>query len=266
MRRLVGLHEAHHHLRHLVGGEDAVVAEARIHQPAALVEQHLLAHGIAQRLGHAALDLAHGRGRVDDHAAVQHHHQLVHRHLTGAGVHGHVRELRGERRRAVGADVGADGHDLVLAGLVQAVQRDLGQGDAAAIVGPRLALGQHDLLGRHVQDLTRHRLDLLGDLARRHDHGRARDVGRAAGVRAHVERREVGVGRVGDEVLRRAAQHLGGHLRQHGVRAGAQVGRAHQQVEAAVVVHLDARRAHVQVGDGGALHDEGDAFAVTRRR
>ena len=58
------------------------------------------------------------------------------------------------------------------------------------------------------------------------------------------------------------AQRFGCDLGQHGVGAGAQVGRADEQVEAAVVVELDAGRAHVQTGDAGAVHADGHAEAA----
>ncbi len=96
--------------------------------------------------------------------------------------------------------------------------------------------------------------DLVGYLLGGFFNGRSRNIGRAAGISPHVKRRHVRVAGIHEDVCQRHAQHFGGHLRQHRVGPRAQIGRANQHVKRAVVVHFDGRAAHVQAGNGRAVH------------
>jgi len=93
-------------------------------------------------------------------------------------------------------------------------------------------------------------LDIGGGLA----HCFPGEVGGAAGVSTFIERREVCVRGIYDDVVKVGVEHFGGDLRQHGIRTGAQVGGAHEQVEGAVIVHLERGGGHIQVGHARAVH------------
>src|SRR5579884_1458108 len=77
-----------------------------------------------------------------------------------------------------------------------------------------------------------------------------------------IERREIGIRGVDDNVLDAHAQHFCRDLCQHGIGAGADISRADQQVEGAIVVELEAGPAHIQAGNGGTVHGERDANAA----
>ena len=274
MARLEGLDEDGLQRRRLIGAEDAVVIEARVEDAALGVEDELFCQPVAERLQHAAFGLPAGGERIHDLPGIQREQQPVAGDLARFDVHGHFGELRGERRRADRADERGLPHDLMLVLLVQRVHRNLAEGERVGERGfgigvtqhHRVIVAQYDLFWLDAEHLRRHGFDLRGDLLRGARHRAAADVGGAGGIRALVERREVRIRGVDDERVERAAQHLGGDLPQHGIRAGAQVRRAHVDVEAAVIVHLDAGGGHIQVGDARSLHEEDDADAASQMR
>jgi hypothetical protein len=99
----------------------------------------------------------------------------------------------------------------------------------------------------------------VGGLLHRH----AGDVGGARGVGAHVERRQVGVGGVQDDVLDGTPSTSAAIWAR---TVSAPVPRSvapTKHVERAVVVHLDGAGAHVEERDGGAVHAEREADAPT---
>ena len=119
---------------------------------------------------------------------------------------------------------------------------------------PTLPVGQGQAGRVDLQHGRRHRQDLVLDLPGGLLHGPARHVGGRGGVGALVEGGEVGVRGVDHDLVQADPEDLGGDLAQDGVRAGADVGGPYQQVERAVVVHLDGGRRHVDQGDARPLH------------
>ena len=264
---LVGLHEDDLDVGHVGRAVSVIRPRPRVEQLAARVVDHLLGVGKAQRLLDAALHLPRGRNGIDDPPRVDGHHHPFHGDLAGFDVHHDLDELRGKGRRAFMAHVRSRGHDLMLVVHVQAVQGHFPQGDRAAVGRHHPTLLQHQGLGVvHAQHGGRVGAYLPGHGLRGLAHRAAADVGGAAGISARVERREVGVGRVHDDVVGRDAQHLGRDLGQHRVGAGAQVRGAYQQVEGAIVVHLEERGAHIQAGHAAAVHHHGHANAAAQMR
>ena len=145
--------------------------------------------------------------------------------------------------------------------LVGAVQGHRLQADGAAVRRLHQAILQPELVRLHTGDemLGRVLPDLPGHLLRGLQHRAAGDVGGAGGVGPGVEGGEVRVAAVDQDLFQLHAQGLRRDLGQDRVRSSAQVRGPHQQVEAAVVVHLDAGRAHVQPGDARAVHADGQA-------
>src|SRR5262249_21156214 len=55
------------------------------------------------------------------------------------------------------------------------------------------------------------------------------------------------------------------NLRKHSVSARPQIGSASQQIEAAIFVHLDRRRAHINAGNARCLHADDHPESASKR-
>jgi len=227
----VRLDQNGHERRHVQCSVDLVRREVARQQRALVIVQHLLAHAVAHGLGQAAFDLALSRLRINDRARVDRIDQLEHAHLARLRVDLHVSKRGGEGRRRLVGHVAGHGHDLVLLVAMQRLQCHFFDGDAMAGRRPHAPVVQRQARRIVLQHLRGHSHDLLPHVLSGLLHRAAGDIGRRAGIRALVERRHVGIGRVDDDILDRHTQHLAGHLRQHRVRARTEIGGAHQQVE-----------------------------------
>ena len=145
---------------------------------------------------------------------------------------------------------------------VQRVQRNLrnrdgvsiGSHDDAVFDAERFRVGLEHAPG-HFEYLRAH---LLGGFFGR----AAADIGGRGGIRAGIKGREIGVGRVHDDIFHAHAQHLGCNLGQHGIGTGADIGCTYQQIERAIVVEFDAGSAHIQTRYSGAMHGKGHTHAM----
>jgi hypothetical protein len=105
---------------------------------------------------------------------------------------------------------------------MQRIQRDIAQADRAAVGRPGGPIVQGKIIRFHrLSLLAKHPRGDLADLIRNLLGGHYRrppgDIGRAAGVGALIEGREVGIRGINDHILHRYTQHLSRHLGQHGV-------------------------------------------------
>lgn len=168
---------------------------ARSHQ-ASRVDPYLLEQRRAERLRHAALDLAAQLHRVDHGARVHGLHGLQDADLPGLGPDRHPEPLRGERHRP--------GQPVAVALRLQrlpAVRRLAAAPLAAAPCGDR-----------------------LGERPGGPHRGGPRDHDARGPVRARVVAGRVGVGGDHLDVVRRAAQHARGELTVHRRGAVAEFG------------------------------------------
>jgi hypothetical protein len=95
----VGLLDPHRvDVLHVGAGRDVVLRQVPAHEPAlGLVDDGLLHQGHAEAHGHAADELRPGQRGIDDPPGGEDAEQARHPHLTGVGVHLHLRELGPER-------------------------------------------------------------------------------------------------------------------------------------------------------------------------
>jgi len=216
MCRLNGRHEFGKELRHLICCEDVVISQVAHQRLTLTIVGHLLTERITQRLRYGTFHLANRGYRIDDHAGVHDGHEPAHPHFTGLNVNRHLSELSRERRRRNGRIERSDSHNLALIRLVQRLQCDAFERNAAPIRGPGTTFGQADVCRRHVvpKQGRRHLANLLGHLLRGPRGSCPRDVRGRRGICSHVERREVGVRRVYDDILHVAPDRLCDHLRQ----------------------------------------------------
>jgi len=230
---------------------------------AAVLEQVLFGQGVGDAVEGAAFGLAFAQGGIDGGAAVDGGNVLEHLDQAGPGIDFDFGVVGGERRRGFFGDVGAVADDLVLVFLVEGVTGDIAVGHLLGAVGgldvgvlaDDLVDGQVEHLGAGFEDLA---LGVGSGLAG----GLAGEVGGGGGVGADVEGRHVGVGRIDDHLVGGGGEFLGGDLGEDGIGAGAQVSGADEEVERAVFVDFDGGAAHVDVGNGGALHEAGHADAA----
>ncbi len=232
-----------------------------------VVEEHLLGERVAEAHDDAALDLPLGERRVDGETAVDGAREVEDVHAPGLHVH-----LDAPRQAAANGG----GQSKVTCDAVKAICSFSSPYIAREATSARLTLFPEGALTISVGAVERRRVlpqksrrvveepvaHALGGL----DDGPAGHVRRARGVRADVERRVVGVGREDEDALDADAQHLRRHLREDGVAPRAEVRRADQQVERAVLVRLHGRRAHVVAGDAAPVHRERDALPEPRPR
>ncbi len=243
-----------------------IVAQVAVEQSSLVVEQHLFAHAIAKRHCQAAVNLSLDACRVDRLSAVNPEHEFVDAHLARLRVHLDLGELRGERRRVHQRHVRVGGLNLMLVAHVQRFERDLAQRYAFAIRRGHATIAKPQCRGVGFQHSTRDLFNHRRDFFRRLFHRATRNERRGRRVRAFVERREIGVRRVNDDVVHAAAQHFGSDLREHRVRARAQIGRAEHQVERAVVVHLEIRAAHINPRNAAAVNQRRHPDAASHVR
>ena len=166
--------------------------------------------------------------------------------------------------RAAASGLGVGAVALEHAG-VQAKADELvgqrGDGHLLPAAAHGLAVELH-VLGVHAEDAGRLLANLADEvLGRAHD-GAAGGVGAGGRVGAGVEGGGVGVHALSDDAVHVAAERLGRHLGEDGVRAGAHVGGTDGEHVEAVVLETDVNVGDVHHRDAGALHREGHAQAA----
>src|SRR5439155_7963166 len=172
--------ELDHDVGHVLDGRNLVVLEVRVHDVSAQpVEDTTLAHGVAQRLRDAALDLALGVQRIHDPADLVDGHDLQHADRAGADVDLDLGEVRAEAAQAhvfgIRMPRAAADDGVVLQLTEDLVEREL----FSAAPGDSVPVGQMDLASAYFHESRRD----LEELASHVDSGQA--DGRAERSRGH---------------------------------------------------------------------------------
>ena len=252
--------------RHLVGARQRIVHEGAGEELARVVVDQRLAERAAEALGDAAVELALDDHRVDRPPAVVHGGQLeqpdaarLEVHLGDDALHAEGPRDRVGIEEGAGAEPGASrlGHRA-------APHRGAGHlAQAHALAGHALhvhaALGEHDVLGRALEELGADEARLVRHLRGGALHRGAAHRGHAARDRAHAVADQAGVAAHDHHRLERHRQLVGRDLGQRGLVPLALGADAQVHEHGAVRIHADVRA--LEGADAGALDVGAEAEA-----